>query len=111
MATVQLVDLVHGRSGDKGDISNIGIIAYDPANYEAIRQQVTASRVKRHFGSLVKGDVFRYELPNIYALNFVMKGALDGGSTRSLRSDHLGKVMYAWLLKMEIHLPPETASN
>jgi hypothetical protein len=65
---------------------------------------VTAERVKEHFGELVKGPVERYELPYIHALNFVLRGGLDGGATVSLRSDHLGKVMYAWLLKMEIEV-------
>ena len=67
-----------------------------------LQREVTAERVREHFGDLVRGTVTRYELPNIRALNFVLTGALDGGGTMSLRSDHLGKVMYAWLLRMEI---------
>ena len=63
---------------------------------------ITSERLQEHFGELIKGDIDRYELPNINALNFVCKGALDGGGTLSLRSDHLGKVMYTWLLRMEI---------
>jgi hypothetical protein len=95
-------DLAHGRSGDKGDICNIGLVARSDADYEIMRQQVTAERVKIYFGDLIKGSIDRYELPNIKALNFVCHGALDGGGTMSLRSDHLGKVMYTWLLRMEI---------
>lgn len=95
-------DLAHGRSGDKGDVCNIGIIAREPQHYETLRREVTEERVKQHFGDLIKGTVERFELPNIHALNFVCRGALDGGGTLSLRSDHLGKVMYTWLLRMEI---------
>lgn len=104
MSTVRLVDLAHGRSGDKGDNCNVGLVAYDADKYELLREHVTAERVKEHFGELVTGPVERYELPYIHALNFVLRGGLDGGATVSLRSDHLGKVMYAWLLKMEIEV-------
>jgi hypothetical protein len=95
-------ELAHGRSGDKGDVCNMGLVARDPKDFDALRREVTAERVKAHFGDLIKGPVERYELPNIHALNFVCRGALDGGGTMSLRSDHLGKTMYAWLLRMEI---------
>lgn len=100
--TVRVWDLAHGRSGDKGDICNIGLIARSDEAYKRLCRQVTAERLQDHFGALIKGDVDRYELPNINALNFVCKGALDGGGTLSLRSDHLGKVMYTWLLRMEL---------
>jgi|TARA_B110000967_G_C18885443_1_gene563676 hypothetical protein len=100
--TVRVWDLAHGRSGDKGDICNIGLIARSDEAYERLCRQVTSQRLRDHFGALIKGDVDRYELPNIKALNFVCKGALDGGGTLSLRSDHLGKVMYTWLLRMEL---------
>ena len=95
-------DLAHGRSGDKGDRSNVGIIARSPDAYETLRRQLTSERVKAHFGELVSGEVERYEMPNILALNFVLNGGLGGGGTMSLRSDALGKVMYVWLLRMEI---------
>jgi hypothetical protein len=95
-------DLAHGRSGDKGDVCNIGVIGRSAAAYETLRREVTVERVRRHFGGLIKGSIERYELPNIWALNFVCRGALNGGGTLSLRSDHLGKVMYTWLLHMEI---------
>jgi hypothetical protein len=99
---MRVVDLAHGRSGDKGDTCNVGLVAYDDDGYALLKREVTAERVKEHFGDLVKGTVTRYELPGIKALNFVLTNALDGGGTMSLRSDHLGKVMYAWLLRMDI---------
>jgi hypothetical protein len=102
MSRRRVWDLAHGRSGDKGDICNIGLIARSQQAYEILRREVTSDRVREHFGETIKGTVERYELPNILALNFVCRGALDGGGTMSLRSDHLGKVMYTWLLKMEI---------
>lgn len=95
-------DIAHGRSGDKGDVCNIGVIARSPDKWDTLRREVTEDRVRAHFGDLIKGSITRYELPNIHALNFVCRGALDGGGTLSLRSDHLGKVMYTWLLRMEI---------
>jgi hypothetical protein len=101
--TLRVADLAHGRSGDKGDNCNVGLVAYVADGYEVLRRHLTAERVKEHFGGLVRGDVERYELPNILALNFVLRGGLDGGATVSLRSDHLGKTMYAWLLRMEIN--------
>jgi hypothetical protein len=99
---MRVAELAHGRSGDKGDTCNVGLVAYDDDGFAVLQREVTAERVREHFGDLVRGTVTRYELPNIRALNFVLTGALDGGGTMSLRSDHLGKVMYAWLLRMEI---------
>ena len=99
---MRVADLAHGRSGDKGDTCNVGLVARTDEDYAVLRREVTAERVAAHYGDLVKGTVTRYELPGIKALNFVLTGALDGGGTLSLRSDHLGKVMYAWLLRMEI---------
>lgn len=102
MSNMRVADLAHGRSGDKGDVCNVGIVAYDQAGFRILRDQLTAERVREHFGDLVRGEVRRYEMPNIRALNFVMYRALDGGGTQSLRSDSLGKVMYAWLLKLPL---------
>ena len=99
---MQLARIAHARSGDKGDISNIGIIAYKPEHYPVLVREVTADRVKAHFKELVKGKVERYELPNLNALNFVMHEALDGGGTISLRTDAQGKTLGAALLRMEI---------
>jgi hypothetical protein len=98
----RVVDYAHGRSGDKGNVCNVGLVAYDDAGYATLVEKVTVERVTAHYGSLVKGPVQRYLLPNIRSINFVLNGALDGGGTMSLRSDHLGKVMYTWLLRMEL---------
>jgi len=97
--------IAHARSGDKGDISNIGIIAYKEEDYPTLVREVTAARVKTFFQDLVKGKVERYELPNLWALNFVMREALDGGGTLSLRTDAQGKTLGTALLQMEIELP------
>lgn len=103
-------DLAHGRSGDKGDTCNVGLVAYTDEGYAVLLREVTPERVAEHFGDLVLGTVTRYELPGIRSLNFVLTGALDGGGTMSLRSDHLGKVMYTWLLRMEIDGSSDQAS-
>lgn len=99
---MRVADIAHGRSGDKGDTCNVGLVAWDDDGYRTLCRELTEERVADHFGSLVRGTVSRFEMPGIRALNFVLTGALDGGDTLSLRSDHLGKVMYAWLLRMEI---------
>jgi hypothetical protein len=99
---MRVFDLAHGRSGDKGDMCNVGIVAYDEGGFAILREHLTEERVKERFGPLVTGPVRRYEMPNIRALNFVLHGGLNGGGTQSLRSDALGKVMYAWLLRMEL---------
>ena len=94
--------IAHTRSGDKGDTSNIGVIAWRMEDYPVLVREVTAERVKAHFGSLVKGRVARFELPNLGALNFLLYEALDGGGTVSLRTDAQGKNMGSALLSMEI---------
>ena len=109
MATVQLVELAHARSGDKGDMVNVGVIAYDPGDYPLLEEGVTAKRVQEHFGDMVKGKVIRYELPNLHALNFVLPGALGGGGTVSLMMDAQGKVFSTALLRMELEVPEEVA--
>jgi hypothetical protein len=109
MAKVQLVHLAHARSGDKGDVANVGLIAYEPAHYELLRAQVTVERVRRHFGERVKGKIERFELPNLHALNFLLHGALDGGGTVSLMNDAQAKVVSSALLRMEIEVPDEIA--
>ena len=95
---MKLWDIAHSRTGDKGNISNISLIAYDPKDYALLKESVTAERVKEHF----KGEVVRYELPNIHALNFVMYAALGGGVTRSLSVDMHGKGLSSYLLDMEL---------
>ena len=82
-AKVQLVHLAHARSGDKGNRANVGIIAYDPAHYSLLKEVLTPQRVKEHFGEMVKGEVERFELPNLHAMNFVLHDALEGGGTVS----------------------------
>ena len=101
----RLLDLCFGRSGDKGDAVNVGLIARDPAHYEFLRREITADRVKDHFGPRVTGEVERFELPNLAALNFMLHGALGGGGTVSLKLDAQGKTYAAHLLRMEVEAP------
>ena len=103
----RLIDIAHGRSGDKGDAANIGIIAYDNKGYEIIKKYLTIERVKKHFEGICFGDVERYELPNILALNFLLHNTLGGGGTVSLKHDAQGKTLAAALLRMEIELEPQ----
>ena len=110
MSRVRLVHLAHARSGDKGDTANVGVIAYDEAHYELLRDQLTPEVVKAHFGEMVEGDVERYELPNLGALNFLLHGALGGGGTMSLMNDAQGKVFSTGLLRMEIEVPDDVAA-
>ena len=102
---VKLHDICWYRSGDKGDISNPGLIVYDQKNYPLIREKVTAKVVKEHFKAMVKGDVVRYELPQLGALNFVMHDALGGGMSHTLRVDIGGKSFSGILLDLEIDIP------
>ena len=99
------------RAGDKGDISNVALFAEDAAVYDVICAEVTADRVKAHFGSMVTGTVIRYEAANVLALNFVMDGALGGGGPRSLRADSLGKTLGGALVRMEIDVPDELSAR
>lgn len=99
---MKLYELAHSRTGDKGDISNISVIAYRLEDYEYLKEQVTAERVKGFFKDVVHGDVVRYELPKIGALNFVMDKALGGGVTRSLNLDAHGKCLCSYLGELEI---------
>lgn len=100
----QLVRLAHARSGDKGDKANIALFAQDRATYDLLVREVTAERVKAHFTGSVLGKVERFEVPNVLALNFVLHSALNGGASRSLRSDSLGKSLSSALLRMEIEV-------
>jgi hypothetical protein len=104
---MKLRELAHSRTGDKGNISNISVIAYDAKNYSLLRAQVTAERVKAHFAGVVEGEVTRYELPKLFALNFVMDSALGGGVTRSLALDAHGKSLSSALLDLEIEPSPD----
>lgn len=102
---VQLREIAHARSGDKGDTANVGLIAFDPAHYQILVDQVTAKRVKEHFGGIVLGEVERFEIPNLHALNFLLHHALDGGGTMSLKMDAQGKTYSTALLRMEVDVP------
>jgi hypothetical protein len=110
MKTVLLYDLAHGRSGDKGDTVNVGVIARKPEFWETLRSVLTVERVRQHFGDLVKGDVERFELPNLHALNFLLHGALGGGGTVSLMTDAQGKTFSTAMLRMKLEVPDELAS-
>jgi hypothetical protein len=102
---VRLLDVAHARSGDKGDTANVGLIALRPEFYPVLEREVTADRVAQHFRGMIDGDVVRYELPNLGALNFLLHGALGGGGTLSLKTDAQGKVFSTALLRMEIDVP------
>lgn len=99
---MKLHDIAHARTGDKGDVSNISVISYDPAHWSLIRDHVTPARVAAHFGIFATDDVTRYALPQLCALNFVIRGALTGGVTRSLALDAHGKCLASVLLDMEL---------
>ena len=104
MKSVALVELAHGRSGDKGNACNIGLIARKPEYYPLLLRLVTAERVKQHFAGVCLGRVERFELPNLNALNFMLYDSLDGGGTLSLRADPQGKTMAAALLRMTVEV-------
>ena len=99
---IRVYDLAHGRAGDKGDISNISVIAYDEKAWGILREQLTTERVMRAFAHTAKGPVTRYELPKLRALNFVIEGALGGGVTRSLAQDAHGKSLSSLMLTIEL---------
>jgi hypothetical protein len=111
MARLSLRELCGYRAGDKGDIANVAIFADDDETYALIVREVTAARVKQHFGAMVHGTVDRYEAPNVRALNFVLHGALGGGGPRSLRADNLGKTLGGALVRLEIDVPDEWANR
>ena len=106
---MKLREIAHSRTGDKGNTSNISVIAYDEKHYPLLLSHVTSEHVKAHFAGIVEGEVVRYELPNIAALNFVMSGALGGGVTRSLALDAHGKSLISALLDLDIE--PASGDN
>lgn len=101
---IKLRDIAHGRSGDKGDAANVGIIAYDDKGYEIIKSHLTEENVKKYFQGICFGKVERFELPNLRALNFMLHNTLGGGGTVSLKHDAQGKTLAAALLRMEIEI-------
>jgi hypothetical protein len=106
---VPLVDIAHARSGDKGDTANVGVIALRPEWYEVLAHHLTRDRVRAHFRGVITGDVERFELPNLHALNFLLHGALDGGGTLSLKTDAQGKVFSTAMLRMVLDVRDEEA--
>ena len=104
MTKIQLKDLVYARSGDKGDICNIAVIAKDPRFYPLLQKYLTVERIKGFFGEMVKGRVDRYEVRTLDAMNFVLRNALGGGATRSLRADFTGKTMCQAILRIDLEV-------
>src|SRR6185295_5649309 len=108
---ISLLKLAHARSGDKGDTANVGIIALKDEFYPLLVREVTAEKVKEHFGEIVKGKVERFELPNLKALNFLLHESLGGGGTLSLMTDAQGKTFSTALLRMFINVPDNEAAE
>ncbi|HYK22883.1 MAG TPA: hypothetical protein VEV42_19220 [Pyrinomonadaceae bacterium] len=108
---VRLTELAHARSGDKGDTANVGLIALREEFYPILVREVTAERVKEHFKGICRGEVERFELPNIGALNFLLHESLGGGGTLSLMTDAQGKTFSTALLRMEIDLSEKEAAD
>jgi hypothetical protein len=108
---IELTRIAHARSGDKGDTANVGVIALRDEFYPILVREVTAERVKAHFGEMVKGEVERFELPNLSALNFLLHGALGGGGTLSLMTDAQGKTFSTALLRMQVDLDADEAAG
>jgi hypothetical protein len=108
---VQLTRLAHARSGDKGDTANIGLIALRKEIYPILEREVTSTRVKEHFKGICKGEVERFELPNLGALNFLLHESLGGGGTLSLMTDAQGKTFSTALLRMQIEIDDAEASR
>ncbi len=108
---VRLLDIAHARSGDKGDTANVGLIALRPEWYSILAEHVTRERVVEHFRGVINGDVVRFELPNLLALNFLLHGALGGGGTLSLKTDAQGKVYSTALLRLVLDLDADAAAR
>ena len=108
---IELLKLAHARSGDKGDTANVGVIALKDEFYPLLVREVTEEKVKEHFGEMVKGEVERFELPNLNALNFLLHESLGGGGTLSLMTDAQGKTFSTALLRMKIEVAEEEANN
>lgn len=108
---IKLLKLAHARSGDKGDTANVGLIALREEFYALLAREVTAARVKEHFRGICKGEVERFELTNLGALNFLLHESLGGGGTLSLMTDAQGKTFSTALLRMEIEVSDEEAHD
>lgn len=105
MTRIRLEDIAHARSGDKGDGSNVGVIAYTDKGFNYLQSVLTVERVKDHFSSICKGGVERFEVPNLKALNFILHDSLGGGGSESVKTDAQGKTHGQALLRMELDLP------
>jgi hypothetical protein len=102
-----LYAIAHARSGDKGDGSNVGVLAYDDAGYAILREWLSPERVKAHFSGIVRGKVERFEMPNLRALNFLLHDSLGGGGSASLKTDAQGKTHAMALLRIEVEVPDD----
>jgi len=107
MKRIRLSEIAYARSGDKGDASNVGIVAYHRVGYELLKKNLTPARVKSHFHAICRGEVERYEIDGIMALNFILHDSLGGGGSESLKSDAQGKTHGLGLLQMEIEVPDD----
>ena len=105
MTRIRLEDIAHARSGDKGDGSNVGVIAYTEAGYRLLQRELTTERVKHHFSTICKGSVERFEVSNLKAINFILHDSLGGGGSESVKTDAQGKTHGQALLRMELDLP------
>lgn len=105
--SVYLYEIAHGRSGDKGDTSNICVFAKKKEFYEILLKELTVEAVKKHFGPMVEGEIIRYDVPSLDGMNFVMYHALGGGATQSLRLDTLGKSMGSAIMRMKVEVDEE----
>jgi hypothetical protein len=107
MSRVRLADIAHARSGDKGDGSNVGVIAYTEAGFQFLLERLTVERVKEHFMVICKGGIERFEVPNLKAINFILHDSLGGGGSESVKTDAQGKTHGQALLRMELELPED----
>lgn len=107
MRRIPLYAMAHARSGDKGDGSNVGVLAYDSRGYEILREQLTPERVKAHFDGIVLGEVERFELPNLLGLNFLLHDSLGGSGSASLKTDAQGKTHAMGMLRLMVEVPDD----
>lgn len=107
MKRIPLYAMAHARSGDKGDGSNVGVLAYDARGMEILRDWLTPARVKSHFGDLVRGTVDRYEMPNLHGLNFILHDSLGGSGSASLQTDAQGKTHAQAMLRIVVEVPDD----
>ena len=107
MATIRLAEIAYARSGDKGNSSNVGVVARQPDFYPILKKYLTADRVKEQFHAICRGEVDRFELPNVNALNFLLHDSLGGGGSESLRTDAQGKSHALIMLETELQVPEE----